>query len=142
MSARGVLNGVLDARDNASSPTHRRVAELAARELVAEAEFDRALAIVRAQSTHLRDSGMSKASFALGVANALGTTFVIGRWPEHYWAYHGLKSVALLGVAYRHKFASRTQLHPQGLDRWSLSGARAQRRTRAFGSLAAYTELD
>ena len=33
---------------------------------------------VGAQSTHLRDSGMSKASFALGVANALAQGAELG----------------------------------------------------------------
>merc|ERR1719198_678669 len=74
-------------------------------------EFERALAVVRAQSKHLRESGLSKLTFACGVVNAFATTFVIGRWPEHYWAYHGVKSIFLLAATYYRKFSDGTQFY-------------------------------
>lgn len=45
--------------------------------------------------------GVSRVTFAIGVVNLIVKVFFIGRWPQHYWVYHTLKSVVLLSVRIR-----------------------------------------
>lgn len=57
-----------------------------------------ALETIRAQKGQLVSSGLSRASFFVGVSNALLTAFLIGRYPQHYWLLHTIKSAAMLPV--------------------------------------------
>jgi len=57
-----------------------------------------AAAALRAQRDTFLTQGVSTASFAVGVANALLTAFVIGRTPQHYWLLHALKGLVYFPI--------------------------------------------
>eukprot|EP00049_Salpingoeca_infusionum_P011530 m.200579 g.200579 ORF g.200579 m.200579 type:complete len:312 (+) comp14962_c0_seq1:169-1104(+) len=48
-------------------------------------------------------------AFMFGVVNIIGMTFVVGRWPEHYWIYHSIMCVSLL--VYRWTQFRRKRMH-------------------------------
>ena len=72
----------------------------------------RALAIVRAQSRRLTtEDHLSPLSFCMGVMNVAVSAFMLGRAPQFYWSYAGVKSVALNGVSYHLKRRDHQRLY-------------------------------
>ena len=91
-----------DAVDTVKAET----AQLKEHELLADA-----VDIVKAQTAQLKETGLSKLTFTVGVLNVVASTFVIARWPEYYWAYHGVKGTVLLAVALARHLAKRTAFY-------------------------------
>ena len=72
----------------------------------------RALEIVQAQSRKLtNEDHLSPLSFCMGVLNVAASAFMLGRAPQLYWAYAGIKSVALNGVSYHLKRRDHQRLY-------------------------------
>lgn len=72
----------------------------------------RALEIVQAQSRRLTtEDHLSPMSFCMGVLNVAASAFMLGRAPQFYWAYAGVKSVALNGVSYYLKRRDHQRLY-------------------------------
>ena len=72
----------------------------------------RALEIVQAQSRRLTtEDHLSPMSFCMGVLNVAASAFMLGRAPQLYWAYAGVKSVALNGVSYYLKRRDHQRLY-------------------------------
>ena len=72
----------------------------------------RALEIVQAQSRKLtNEDHLSPLSFCMGVLNVAVSAFMLGRAPQLYWAYAGIKSVALNGVSYHLKRRDHQRLY-------------------------------
>ena len=72
----------------------------------------RALAIVRAQSRRLTtEDHLSPLSFCMGVMTVAVSAFMLGRAPQFYWAYAGVKSIALNGVSYHLKRRDHQRLY-------------------------------
>ena len=72
----------------------------------------RALEIVQAQSRKLtKEDHLSPLSFCMGVMNVAVSAFMLGRAPQFYWSYAGVKSVALNGVSYHLKRRDHQRLY-------------------------------
>ena len=72
----------------------------------------RALEIVQAQSRKLtNEDHLSPLSFCMGVLNVAVSAFMLGRAPQFYWSYAGVKSVALNGVSYHLKRRDHQRLY-------------------------------
>lgn len=72
----------------------------------------RALEIVQAQSRKLtNEDHLSPLSFCMGVMNVAVSAFMLGRAPQFYWSYAGVKSVALNGVSYHLKRRDHQRLY-------------------------------
>lgn len=54
------------------------------------------LQVVTRDRARLEAEGLSMFSFAFGVFNVALTAFLVGRFPEYFWKYHGVKSIWLL----------------------------------------------
>jgi hypothetical protein len=72
----------------------------------------RALEIVKQQGRRLQtEDHLSPLSFFLGVLNVSVSAFMLGRAPQFYWAYAGVKSVVMNGVSYHLKRKDHQRLY-------------------------------
>lgn len=57
---------------------------------ISSAEKDgilKALDAVKQKSSEIENMGMSARSFSLGLLNVVVSSFILGRWPEHFWVW-------------------------------------------------------
>jgi len=54
---------------------------------------------------------LSQITFFIGVLNVIITTFVVGRFPEHYWLYHTLKGTICFALLFQRRFAKNEQFY-------------------------------
>lgn len=47
----------------------------------------KALQSVKQKSYEIEQMGMSAKSFSLGLLNVVVSSFILGRWPEHFWVW-------------------------------------------------------
>eukprot|EP00729_Bicosta_minor_P017086 gene17086-34696_t len=73
--------------------------------------LEEAFEVVANYSSKLKNDGLSKATFFIGVVNVILTTFIVGRFPEHYWLYHTLKASVCFTLLIQRRFAARTQFY-------------------------------
>ena len=57
-----------------------------------------ALETIREHKGQLVNDGLSRASFFSGVVNSLLVSFVVGRFPQHYWLLHTAYSTVMLPI--------------------------------------------
>jgi hypothetical protein len=63
----------------------------------------KALQSVKQKSAEIEHMGMSARSFSLGLLNVFVSTFVLGRWPEHFWVWTSLVVGPMLVWTYMDK---------------------------------------
>ena len=97
---------------DAPAPIHALARTQSLRNKTEEDGLRRALEIVQAQSRRLTtEDHLSPLSFCMGVMNVAVSAFMLGRAPQFYWAYAGIKSVALNGVSYHLKRRDHQRLY-------------------------------
>lgn len=67
--------------------------------------------IVTRDRARLEAEGLSMLSFASGVSNVAVTAFLLGRFPEYFWMFHGIKSLFLLVYQVMRRSAGALQNH-------------------------------
>ena len=97
---------------DAPAPIHALARTQSLRNKTEEDGLRRALEIVQAQSRRLTtEDHLSPLSFCMGVMNVAVSAFMLGRAPQFYWSYAGVKSVALNGVSYHLKRRDHQRLY-------------------------------
>ena len=97
---------------DAPAPIHALARTQSLRNKIEEDGLRRALEIVQAQSRRLTtEDHLSPLSFCMGVMNVAVSAFMLGRAPQFYWSYAGVKSVALNGVSYHLKRRDHQRLY-------------------------------
>ena len=71
----------------------------------------KALQSVQQKSREIEKMGMSASSFGLGLLNVVASSFVLGRWPEHFWVWTAVTVGPMLVWTFYDKIKSRTHLY-------------------------------
>jgi len=58
--------------------------------------LDHALSVLQAKVAHFEAEGLRKTNFTIGVCNLAFTAFLVGRYPEYYWAVYIFKALFLV----------------------------------------------
>ena len=72
----------------------------------------RALDAVRAQGALYKNKGgLSPQSFFVGLINVIVSSFILGRFPQYYWVYASVKSIAVNYLSYKIKVRAHQRLY-------------------------------